>query len=269
MSKTLLQNILQLSLFFGVGILFLLSSCKSKMITTQKVESNKELSYFFRETPHFDTFVAQLQISANGMNAKGDLRIAKNKEIYLSVQAFFIEVARIKITPDSITALDRMHRRYFADSFSNLQQNGGNSLNFNTLQALFTNNIFLPETATISMENINDFNWQQIGDNLQLSPKKSDFVSFKLDKSHTLTQTTFARNNEMQLFWNYSNFKEQGVHQFPYKMEITLKSSKGDFETTLDFVKIELQKSFRSDCSIPSRYSKVELSDILKLLTNL
>lgn len=269
MSNTIRQNAIRPLLLLGTVGLLLLSSCKSKMISTQKVESNKELSYLFKEAPHFETFMAQIQISANGMSAKGDLRIAKNKEIYLSVQAFFIEVARVRITPDSIIALDRMHRRYFADSFSNIQQNGGNSLNFNTLQALFTNNIFLPETNAISMENVSDFNWQQEGSSLILVPRKSDFVTFKLDKNYALTETAFTQSKEMQLKWSYSNFSELGSNQFPHKMDINISSEKGNLKTSLDFVKIELQKPFRTDCSIPSRYSKVELSDILKLLTDL
>lgn len=239
------------------------------MLSTKNVAANKELANIFNDAPHFETFQAQIQISANGMNAKGDLRILKNREIYLSVQAFFIEVARLKVTPDSIVALDRLHRRYFADSFEHINAGNTSEINFHTLQALFTNSIFLGNNSKITPENVVDFRAEENQNAITLTPRNSSSVVFSLNKSYQLTQTAFAKSKEMQLTWDYSKFEPLGNGNFPRTMNINIKSEKGKINSSLEFAKIELGKPHSAELNIPSRYAKVELSDIIKLLTEL
>lgn len=256
-------------LFPTLVLIVLLSSCKSKMFSTKDVTTNKELSAIFNDAPHFETLQAQIQISANGVNAKGDLRILKNREIYLSVQAFFIEVARLKVTPDSIIALDRFHRRYFADSFDHINAGNTNMVNFQTLQALFTNSIFLQNNSKITPENVADFRTEENQNSISLTPRHNDGVIFSLNKSYQLTQTAFAKSKGMQLTWDYSKFEPLGNGYFPRTMNINVNSEKAKVNSSLEFAKIELGKPHNAELNIPSRYAKVELSEILKLLTEL
>lgn len=63
----------------------------------------------------------------------------KDSVIWLSVTKF-IEVARIKLTPDSVYFLNQLQNEYYVGDYSFLQKNFGLEMDFGILQALFTGN---------------------------------------------------------------------------------------------------------------------------------
>ena len=258
---------LQISIFLLA--ITLLTACKSKMLGVKDYAEKKEVRDLFQKTPRFETLNSQIQISTNGLSAKGDLRMIKNQVIYLSVQAFLgIEVARLKITPDSLIAIDRLHRRYFADSFAQINGLSTKGLSFYTIQSLFTNSLFLTDRDSLSLADISEFVWERKGAETNLSPRKDEKFQFILNQDKQLRQTSLTMDKFIML-WNYSQFSQAAGYTFPRNMEVEMATEKRKTNLSLEFAKIDLGKSLKVDCQIPQRYSKVDLSEILTLLSGL
>lgn len=79
------------------------------------------------------------------MSVNANLRIRRGEIIRISVAPFLgIEVARIDITPKHILAVDRMNKRYVEVGFSEISGMLNTELDFNIIQSLMLNEIFLP-----------------------------------------------------------------------------------------------------------------------------
>ncbi|MEI7675230.1 MAG: DUF4292 domain-containing protein [Bacteroidales bacterium] len=257
-----------------IGIILIIgtfTSCRSKMVNLNDYAAKKEIVDLFGKAPHFDAFQSQIQINTNGLSAKGDLRIIKNQAIYLSVQAFFgIEVARLKITPDSLIAIDRLHRRYFADTFAHIYGFNSQGINYYTIQSLFTNSIFTLGRDSLTLNDVTAFRWDKRGDETLLTSKKVENSKFLLNRNQQLTQTTLGDKDEkLKLTWSYSEFATFGQTSFPKTMQIDMISTKRKVQATLQFAKIDIDKPFQVECIIPSRYAKVDLNEILNILSGL
>ncbi len=247
------------------------SSCKTRKLAGRGASSQKDVAELFDKDYNAKTFNSQLQINANGVNAKGDLRIVKDKTIYLSLQAFLgIEVARLKITPDSLVAIDRFNRRYFAESFARLQELTSKGVNFYALQSLFTNKIFLNGQESLTHKDIDEFDWKNKGDETHLIPKKDSNCTFVLNGNRQLTETILTDASErFKLSWLYSDFSVIDAYDFPRQMEVNISSSKRKISSSLHFARIEFGRELNVECAIPSRYTRVNLDDILKIFSGL
>lgn len=258
---------------FVISILIALSftSCRSKMGVIKATANKNPMAKLFEQNPRFETFRSQIQINTSGLNAKGDLRIVKNKTIYLSVQAFLgIEVARLKITPDSLIALDRLHRRYFADTFAHIYGFNKQGVNYFTLQALFSNSLFLLGEDSLSVKDMDAFQLTRKSDLIKLTAKKEDGTSFEINKDYQLSQTSLGKDNDrLKLNWSYRDFASFSDLVFPQTMELNAVSPKKSVSATLQYAKIELNKPQQVDLVIPIRYAKVDLSEILKIFSEL
>ncbi|MDD2799510.1 MAG: DUF4292 domain-containing protein [Bacteroidales bacterium] len=257
---------------FEFLLLILLStalvSCGSSKLKLKEPSTSNQLVELFEQVPHFKTLRSQIQINANGMSAKGDLRIIRNQAVYLSVQAFLgIEIARLKITPDSMIAIDRLHRRYFSDSFAHIYEFNNSGINYNTIQSLFSNTLFILGKDSLKKTDIDQFKFDKKDKQLILTSRKGANTQFVLNENRQLKQTVLVGGvSELKLLWSYSDFSDRG---FPKTMQIEMSSSKRKIGSALEFAKMEFDKPLQVECPIPSRYSKVDLNEILKIFSNL
>lgn len=246
------------------------SSCKTRKLIGS-ASSQKEVAALFDKDYNAKTFNSHLQINTKGISAKGDLRIVKDQTIYLSLQAFLgIEVARLKITPDSLVAVDRFNRRYFAESFSKLQDLTSKGVNFYTLQSLFTNRIFLSGQENLTHKDVDEFDWKTKGDETHLTPKKDSYCTFVLNGNRQLKETILTDHSDrFKLNWAYSSFSVVDNYDFPHQMEVNISSSKRKLSSSMQFARIVFGKTLNVDCTIPSRYTRIKLDDLLKMFSDL
>ncbi len=254
-----------------VVVLSVFSSCRSKMVGVKSVAAKQQVVALFENAPHLDSFRSQIQINTNGLSAKGDLRIVKNTAIFLSVQAFLgIEVARLKITPDSLIAVDRLHRRYFADTFAHIYGFNKQGINYFTIQSLFLNSIYILGRDSLNKNDVDAFYWEVKNDETNLTSKKDEGCQFQLDQNLQLKQSILGdKNDRLKLTWSYSDFAKIAQLNFPQNMSLEMSSPKRKIAATLQFAKIELNKSFQIDTQVPLRYSKVDLNEILTIFSGL
>lgn len=131
-------------------LLLATTSCASRKKTVAPVQPQA-----------FEWLTANMDIQAegNGMNfddLSGQLRMRKDSLVWLSVTASMgIEVARVKVSTDSVWILNRLEKTYLAEPMENVAQYLGIPLSLTLLQTLLLdNNEGLPpvENQTVQLK---------------------------------------------------------------------------------------------------------------------
>ena len=263
----------------GIVAAGLFVGCKTSTSTTSSVAAitKSDETYFasiLDRSFHFQTFSARLNLGYSGpqqeFNARTQLKMSCNDRMQISIQPFLgIEVFRIELTNDSIKILDRMNKRYAIDNYIRLKKDMAIDINFQNLQALMTNQLFVPGESSISLRHFHQFRMTkrniQIAD-LQVKGKNGTVYTFTTDGNEHL-QTTKIENRPQQfnLSWMYSEFQTVENQLFPMKMKALL--SVGDQlqgTATLAFSSppsINHPVSF--DFDIPSGYNRTSLEQLI------
>ena len=175
------MNKTHLALAFVLFTALLLTGCKTtKKVGTVEAGGAKAHNEFFElvqeQAFRYETLTARLNVDlnlpGNSMSSRVDLKMVKDSAFQLSVQPFLgIEVFRAEISVDSVKVIDRMNKRYVADNYANLKGQMPIDFNFYNLQALFTNQLFLPGQQTISPKQYSRFKLKQDGPAAEIQVK--------------------------------------------------------------------------------------------------
>lgn len=277
--SSLIKYSLSLLLLLVVGVY----SCKPKerIIQAETELEDKTNSELFNDVLHkglhFSTFSSRLNLTVSmgtkTISSKGNLRIVKDEAIQLSVQPLFgIEMFRLYVEPDYLLVLDRMNKRYVKESFDDIKGESPIGFNFYSLQSLFTNSLFIPEQSNVSLNDYRKFKFSETPENYHLTSrdKKSQVdYSFSINGNDQITLTQlFLPKNNYSLQWNYNQFALLKDLFFPHEMKITTSTQKRKLDTSIKLSDINLNTEMNLDTSIPGSYTKVELSEVLKMFSD-
>ncbi len=265
-------------------ILFIgMYACKStkQIIQAESALEHKANSELFKDIIYkelkFTTFSSKLNMTISTgtktISSKGNLRIINNEAIQISVQPLFgIEMFRLYVEPDYLIVLDRMNKRYVKESFDDLKDKSPIGFNFYSLQSLFTNSLFIPEQSTVSTNDFRKFKYSETSDNyyLSASDKKSNIdYSFSINGNDQITLTQlFLPKKEYSLQWNYNQFTLMKDSFFPLEMKVVASTQKNKLNTSFSLSDINLDTSMNLETSIPNSYTKMELSEVLKIFSD-
>ena len=200
------------------------------------------------------------------------LKIIRDSKLQISIQPFAgIEVARIEFTPDSVRMLDRMNKRYVADTFAPLGSNVQPALNFYNLQALFTNRIFLPGETGWPGDAFRRFRCEPDAQGYVFSTQDADGLNFLFTTcGERLCATEIADRTRLVLHLDYGAFTSAGEEQRPFPTEISAEwrvDNEVKASLALRYSNIELDRPVELRFDIPKNCERLELSQILKLMT--
>lgn len=264
----------------AVCLVCILAACKSsKETTTSGLAIMKTEEAFFSSmldhTLHFQTFSARIKLDYLGidkeLSARMQLKMIRNDRLQLSIQPFLgIEMFRVEISTDSIKMIDRINKRYIADRYDNLKDELNVDFNYHTLQALFTNQLFVPGEDRISTLHFRRFRMTQNDAQATLKLKDRNGLNyvFTADGEEKLLSTVIENKRENQLLtWDYQQFQNTNAQRFPMKMtaRITV-GEKTRGTATLTFSSLEINQPLKTDFNIPSGYKKVTLEQLIKSL---
>ena len=264
-------------IFCGVVFVYMLSACKTPAGTaTSSARIMKTEEAFFMSvidnTFRFNTLSARMKLDFSSdqqeFSSRAHLKIIHNNCLQLSIQLILgIELFRIEVTTDSVKILDRMNKRFMADSYNNLKGEAEIDFNFQNLQALFTNQMFVPGESDISTKNYRNFR-MTMHDNsaeLKLKDKNGIFYTFMAGANEKLLSTNIENvSNNQTITWKYQDFNTVNKQQFPLKM--TAQLSDGDRTQgtmTFTFSSPEVDSPLKTDFNIPSGFARVTLEQLL------
>lgn len=261
--------------------LILLGGCKSsqKVATIESGAAKAHTDFFDsmrKQSFQFETLSARMNVDLNipgkEMSSRVDLKMVKDSAFQLSIQPLMgIELFRIEMNKDSIKIIDRMNRRYMAENYVNLKGQTPIVFNYNNLQSLFVNHLFLPGEDAVSPSHYNRFHLDQEGSMAEIQTKDKMGLKyiFMADGEEKLLSTYISDKSELYaLQWVYSNFVLTEGQPFPMLMDVevfTKGSSKGGIK--LHFSKVQTNIPVKVEAPIPDKYTRITLAEILKMLS--
>lgn len=201
----------------------------------------------------------------------GTLRIKKGEVIQMSIAPFLgIEVARAEISPEGVLVIDRMNKRYVQVSFAEVKALAHADLDFHTLQALFLNELFLPGKGDLTARDVSAFRVEPEAEGVMLDVKRAKRFSYQF-----LTQAPEALLKESRiglegtpylLSWKYANFRSLERKRFPAEMHLAFEGGKKPVKADFSLSRLSTDADWESRTEVSSKYERVELTDILKLI---
>lgn len=187
----------------------------------------------------------------NSQNVGSNIRMYKDSLIWISVNVFGIEGARILINKDSMVMLDKLHKCYTVFSRSFIEELLGSPLNVGQIQNLL---IAEPIYALALYETINNTE-----NDLQImikQPKvnishtyKKQFYTIDSTSIDDITAPHYARVK-------YNTFSNVNEHNFPLKNEIIAYNGATKITITMDFENPDFNSIITFPFNIPSSYEK-------------
>ncbi|MDR3266218.1 MAG: DUF4292 domain-containing protein [Tannerella sp.] len=262
-------------------MIFLLSGCKtSKVNTASSDEILKTEETFFSSvldnSLHFNTLTSRLKIELatpdKELSARAVLKMRNDDVISISVQPFLgIEAFKIELTKDSVKLIDRLNKRYMIESYEQIKGEMVIDFNFNNLQALLSNSMFIPGKDKLDAKAFRFFRYTKSrGKEAEFSIKGTTGFTYRFvaDSEEKLLSTTIRDNSGVNMLkWDYDNFQNMGDKRFPAKMTAHLLSDEKEKGTvTLLFSDPVIDTQITTDFKIPAGYKQVTLSQIIKTL---
>jgi len=275
------RNRKQTFAFFLIGIIILLSGCKTTRQTTvalakmnkdERIESIQNQSIPFNTLSSPMRFSIQTKKKNNTTSANAQLRIIKDQIIQLSVRIPLLgtEVARISIMPDQIIIIDRINKRYVSEPIQKLKEITAFDFDFYSLQALFTNQLFIAGKPAITPADYKTFQWSENQflsklNNTDTQGINYDFVS---DYSNRIIQTEMYKDKaKANLNWQYKNFGlASNSRMFPMQMTMALTVPNDLITLNLTLNSVDIDTDFKLDTTIPKGYQYVEIEQIIQLI---
>ena len=260
---------------------FLLVGCKSSISTTTSTTAimKTEEAFFssmLDRSFRFNTLSTRMNLdfssSQQEFSSRVQLKMICDDRIQFSIQPFLgFELFRIELSNDSIKVIDKMNKRYMADNYQQLRNEMDIEISFKNVQALLTNQLFIPGESRISNQHYRQFritkkNNQQA--EFLLKGKRGTLYSFLADGDELLLSTKIENEpQKQQLIWEYSQF--QPVDNQPFPMKMTGRFSSDDElqgTATLTFSTPVINNPLTMDFNIPSGYNRVTLEQMIHSL---
>jgi hypothetical protein len=267
-----------------LGIALFISSCKTSRQTGQIAltahTKTEKVGLILSQALPYQTFSGNLRFSVKLGSDRGNvttdaqLKIIKNEMIQLSLRIPFLgtEAARINISPEQVTIVDRINKMYFTESMENLKNRFPFDFDYYSLQSLFTNQLFIAGKQELMPADYVSFDYREDEFSATLNQQDSrgiiyDFVS---DYSHRIQQTAVYKSDKaVDMTWDYSDFgRTSGNRLFPMKMKMALTVSTHLIAMDLNFSSVTIDTPFELKVEIPQKYKAIDWEQAVRLITN-
>lgn len=264
-------------LFFVFAALIFIGGCKSKKtVTTGGVLEDKSNAKVVN-----DALAAELQyktlttkgnvefkLGSSSQKAPAVFKIIKDSILQMSVRIPFIggEAMRVTFTPDSIFVLDRIKKQYLAESIKDSKLMANFDFNFYNLQALLTNQLFVPGKQQVVETDYNKFKITASDDvyMLQTKDKGNLLYNFAMDASNRIVSTLiYNEAKSVTLQWSYADFIKDDNVMYPTNMNAKVDIAKKRVDISITYNKLEIDKQFDVDNSMSSKYTKVDFTELM------
>ncbi len=189
-------------------------------------------------------------------NASLHLRVRKDSLIWMSISKIGIEAARVLITRDSVTIMDKIEKQYTVYDFPSLSRQFNFDLSFDLLQALIVGNLPLPKRPALKVKNEREYLLLRQSEGKVLV---DNYIGENDRKLKRLMVTEQPTKNALRL--DYEDFTALNTFLFPYSSLVTVdykSQTDGQFYQTLIRIKhnkVELvEKDPGFPFTIPGKY---------------
>jgi hypothetical protein len=224
--------------------------------TTKPVDNknSSKLASIRSKQVSFNSFAGKaktnLNINGNSNDVTLNIRIAKDKKIWVSITAILgVEVARAVITPDSILVINRLQGVYTRKPFSYVYNYASKQVNYKTIESLLVGNAIselLDENAEFT----------QVNDNLTISGNLQDLLyKLVIGADYKVTQTNLSNQAQGQSLQVANNtFIQVANRIMPSQIDIASVVKDKKIQVNLHYTKVDFDQQQDYPFSIPERY---------------
>lgn len=224
-------------------------------INEEKKKLMADLLPLWNREINFTTFSAKSKTHYEGMGQKHDftanIRIQKDKVIWVSVSAFLVSVARVYITPDSFKLINFLQKEATVMPLSEAQKVLPAPVDFSTLQNLIIGNVLNkngnPTDAT-------DFGGAFV---LQMeTPDIQQQATYnKADSNMRSLQMRTTQTDGTTGMIQLGNYKEIQGRRFAENRAVNLTNKGEQYYLDMDFNNVEFDQPIETPFSIPKNYT--------------
>lgn len=215
---------------------------------------------------------AELQLGAQSLTTRINATIVKGQTIYWSVVPFpLVEAARVWLTPEGVTVIDRMHGRYAQASFAELSRLLGFPLSYEDVEYLL---LAKPNLGKGGMR-LETFRPTERGAMAVFLDRDKHMLHMELNR-WGLSEARYYQSTMHAaplLTARYSYSAESMQRGLPEVTTIALQrgAGKGKSELSLDWSRLKRHEGALPDLTIKIKpsYERIDLSELVKLLSKL
>lgn len=256
-------------LLIAVAVMMtVMTSCKS----TKKVTQTPEIPPPPPEVNHltvkdirnadFSTLSMNFGTEIDVVRVSGQVRIKKDKVIWVSISKI-IELARVKMTTDSVYASVKVKNQAFQGTYTQFQKEFGIAINYDIMQALLIGN----DIAGYQQTNA-EYDLANSTTSITFAERKSSRQAIairhtmKIDNSSlkVLSHSMVSNNPSQNVRAEYSGFQSFGRVTLPTVADIDISATNaGRMAARLNYSKIQINTSLSYPISISSRAKPLSL----------
>ncbi|GGK75342.1 DUF4292 domain-containing protein [Rufibacter glacialis] len=248
------------SVIYALGMsLLVLVGCQRKVASGPAAgvspETMNKVSVVNTDYTYFSA-KGKVQSENSGLSANITLRMKKDEVIWASVQKLGFEVARLKITPDSVYMVNKVQNETLIGSFALLAKRYNVDVDFKTLQELLIGNYVPGDAQQEKFKQDGPVqNVRQVRGQLQID-QMIDTTRFKLKR----TEVRNLANKDLMTV-DYQEFEELNGRPFAKSLLLTIQQPEGNTaKTSIVVVKHNQVSTADSSLdfpfSVPSNYER-------------
>ena len=247
-----------------ISIILILTSCGAKKGTNTTTEEDlttaRLVEEYYASTLEYTTFEAKTRAkySSNGKGGPAvsvQIRIEKDKTIWMDASLLGLSGARALITPTTIKFYDKINNQYFDNDFSFLRDYTGIDLNFDQLQRLLTG-------QTIYDLRERKYTFAKELDYYRVTPRKNNALFDLLFEIGTQPfivkkQEVLVKEDQSTMNISYGGYDQVEGKFFPTKMNVRANDGKRTTQIDIEYKSVNLEKTLKFPFKIPSGYKEI------------
>jgi len=248
-----------------VLLLFILAACGGAKVdapkAVEKLGTKDLVSFHDAAFPEFETIAGRMQLAyeteGSGQRVSVSYRMKKDEIIWAKASILGITIAKVYITPNSVSYYETIGRTYFEGDFSLLSDWLGTPIDFQQTQSLLLGQSIFPLSGS-------KYTSELFKDTFKIEPKKQpqnfihslflNPVNFKI-VSATVSQPYYNRFLNVQ----YSNYQNIEGQFFPTNISIVSTEETEQTKIEINYRKIDLNVPINFPFEIPSGYKQIKL----------
>lgn len=213
-----------------------------------------------------------LKSGSKDISVDGKISMRRDEVIRIQLSPMgLVEVGRMEFTPDSVLIMDRIHKQYVKVGYNDVSFLKNNGINFNSLQALFWNQLFVPGSKTIQDQQKKMF--EKDGSRIRLVDNKIQY-EWDTDLTSALINNVNATykggSGNSSLSWQYGKFKNYQSVQFPTEHTVKFSVSGGkEMSVKISMGSLKNDGDWDVVTKVPSKYKPVKFQDVINQIMKL
>ncbi|HNZ67765.1 MAG: DUF4292 domain-containing protein [Prolixibacteraceae bacterium] len=264
-------NPLRLVVLFTLVFLF---SCKTtekvpaerlRPVSSQKIFRKAEENSFDYIRFNIKRINVQFDDGKNSGSLRAGIQAVRDSSVLISISKFNLLVARVLMTPDSVLYVNYFEKSYYSGTYAPLSRKMGLDLNFRTVQAILSADVFSLFEKPGEMQAYDT----RIEEGMYvLYPEASEKAAMPVVYTYYFDPLLFVvRKIRMEDLVNsrmaemvFSDYEQVGVKYYPAAMELNVTSERNRMSVIARMSGFSTEDGEFVTLKIPEKYQRVSLN---------